>query len=93
MHSLLEPNTLLFDGKDIMCMACSATWSRDPKPQWPKVFVSSVHLKHITQHQKFHPGFGVEMCKHGSQAEIEYSVDANGKWEILSVNGRKLEDG
>ena len=79
-------------GERVECLNCSRTWSPDPEPEWPR----RVTIKNSEYVGDVVPGLSAyakaTMSTQFWNTYVTYSVNQDGTFEILSVNGRKLED-
>ena len=70
-------------GERVGCLNCSRIWSPDPEPEWPKVFEENQSLNLLSD---------LSEARRTIDVLIRYQANQDGTFEIISVNGRKLED-
>jgi len=93
IHTPGQPTTLyLGNNGTLACWNCSMVWFKDPEPEWPKVvdvskydnlFVlgADIGLSEVANRKFQELGYGIIR---------ELSINQDGTFEILSVDGRKL---
>lgn len=84
-------SAIIESGDVLKCLMCKRVWRTVPKPEWPK----QVTLENNEYIKGKIPDLSTEAAEtfeqQFSDMSITYNVNQVGNFEILSVDGRKLE--